>query len=389
MQYNEYKEFISIEGLRKQVAISTMTRKEICEKAGITEETLAPLLLRSRTQLTTTENIARLAYALECRIDDLVEFKGIKYDERYSMYSRLPKEPEAGLSYQPLWSMMFNEYGPGYKNKFESLFENVQSVSIKKIESDSYDSRSYKRKLNGNYPLTLPAIYEICRTFKCTPGCIFGCKGDYDWEEKNSVYSEYKNTILFRGDKIKKINIIDEINHLNSNVYISKELDTYHIIDGSSKKHTAEIGNVVIYSDTKEELMYESISNSATVYEIESINYELEKKFFVNGDWRKYVRVIAKNKNDLICKNSYYYLRDKRRKAYPYNNGLILVFNGYITDIPLEGKESEITDIDVELKNLVSSYKNKGVVQMYSDFYERNELVFNPNFNEPIKKYLP
>ena len=375
MFQKEYYDFISIEGLRKQVSISPLTRKEICERAGINEETLNPLLLRTRKQLTRTDVIAKLAYALECKIDDLVEFKGIKYSNECFQYSRLPLEPEPELSYAPLTDMYFDMYGPQYKEKLSAAFKKVHSVDIKVTQGVEPENEgiSYVKRIRQNKPLTLAALYEVCKALKCTPGCVFGCKGKYNWEKKNSPLNDFN----FQNQKIKVV--------IFNNEELPLEVNSRNWSLGLSSPSCPEddIGSYVLYDSNAIDFgkgRMDLIPDKTVLYPLEKIDMNSDKPYFCNGEWHKTICIVV--------------LRE-------VVNPLMLYFTGYFSFKNLRFRINGYKRLSFKRRelNIFSVFKSYGGEQIcvktkFSDFaqafkYGKDVFIYSKYFNNKEKVLKP
>ena len=297
----DYKDLISLEGLKKYVSISTMTKKEIAEKAGI--ETSMLISLINGITFTRTDNIAKLAYALNCDIDDILEFKGIDCKPELQKYSKSPSlNIKCELSYQPLYEMFYDIYGVQYKKKLDEIFPKLRPVFQHKVQEertiankadDSQNGKACRLKIENEKPLTLPVVYEICRQLKCTPGCIFGYKGEYEEEKKPINLEEENLTSIYFDNNTKHI----DVKLLKGNIYyISKE----RYLKYKDSKNLIDIGCLVVYDKLADDLWcgtptkIESLPKEIYTYPLEAIDMSLEKPFYVNGDWHKSIFIVIR-----------------------------------------------------------------------------------------------
>lgn len=294
----DYKDFISLAGLKKYISISTMTVKEIAEKAGIEINLLKSLI--NGVTFTRTDNLAKLAYALNCDIDDILEFKGIIYKPGMQKYSKSPSlNIKCELSYQPLYEMFYDIYGVQYKKKLDEIFPKLRPVFQHKVQEertiankadDSQNGKACRLKIENEKPLTLPVVYEICRQLKCTPGCVFGYKGEYE-EEKKPVNLEPENlTTIYFDNNTKHVDV--KIHKLGKMHYWTKE----KLLTVEDKKEKLlELGCLVIYDELADmlhdpEADLNTFPKQISLYPLEKIDESKEAPFYVNGGWRKTIQ---------------------------------------------------------------------------------------------------
>ena len=404
MEYQDYKEFISIEGLRKQVSISPMTRNEICEKAGINTNTLDPLLSRTKNQLTRIDTIAKLAYALDCKIDDLIEFKGIKFKDTCACYSRMPMDPKPELSYAPLFDMYYDLYSSNFKAKLEKALEKVHAVEVKSIQKTEVKNEaiSYRQRINAGKPLTLPALYEICKVLKCTPGCVFGCKGKYNYEIEENKLQEIK-TEEPKDSSItnRVISAVLENGNKKIPLIVTKKYDRWILPNNKLTINIAEIGKAVIYGDTKESLLYKDIPETVNIYTLEAINENSDAPYYVNGRWRKYIRIVSGSIEYLYKYTEEVYGYIKYRKLYiEKNHSSMAVLHHYngedcafyqkhfsIPSLPIEEDVNKRELILSPYHYLLNAKKNKKSIKLFSKYFENLEVLSRFKFCESIENY--
>ena len=299
MTRSDINERISLKGLKKQVAVSTMTRKEICKKVGISLNQLADFL--NSRYLPRTDVVAKLAYTLDCEVDDLIEFEGIEYKPELDKYSMLPTTRlKNKLSYKPLINMFYDFYGVQYGEKLKEMYSKLDAVFPNKSLEEKHGDMELKKpgktcrlKIQNTESMLLYHIYEICNLIKCKPGCIFGYEGKYE---------EFPDQ--------KKVDTYDPKEDGHFTVYFdsnTKCVDVY-LSEGQARRYWSKhkltecinhdyplplLQTLVVYDEIAESLKssldiknYNNIPDKVLTYPLEDIDNTKDKPFFVNGEWR-------------------------------------------------------------------------------------------------------
>lgn len=321
---SDINECISLKGLKKQITVSTMTKKEICKKADISVNQLIDFL--NNRYLPRTDVVAKLAYILDCEVDDLIEFEGIEYKPELDKYSMLPTTClKNKLSYEPLINMFYDLYGVQYGEKLKKMYSKLNTVFPNKTLEKKHGDTEFKEpgktcrlKIQKTESMPLYHVYEICNLIKCKPGCVFGYEGKYeefpDNEDiKNKEIQERKKRIInietpdgkifpyyFRpGMKSAKNYNTKDWTPIKEGDYVVYNTFNYHIRELSDN---FEEQTRITFEGIKEFLKSAQTEN-IYLYPIEKIDYNKEYPFYVNGDWRELVVLICLKENyEAFCK---------------------------------------------------------------------------------------
>ena len=198
--------------------------------------------------------------------------------------------------------MFYDIYGVQYKKKLDEIFPKLRPVFQHKVQEertiankadDSQNGKACRLKIENEKPLTLPVVYEICRQLKCTPGCVFGYKGEYEEEKKPINLEEQNLTSIYFDNNTKHV----DVKFLPDPFYLNKDI-LEERPDVSIVNRLATVGNAVVYDEEAEILRAYRTNRQTPVpkqiytYILEKIDVSKECPFYVNGEWRKSIYIL-------------------------------------------------------------------------------------------------
>ena len=185
-------EGIDFRRLKGMLVARGIKAEEFAGKVGMSVSTLRQVM--GGSALTTSDRVAAICAALECSVNDVVEFTGYEVAERYGRrmreyYPAVYNE----VSYEPLRHLFKGNYKENWKRKLNGLFDSVESTaSDRQLEECRKGIAAMKgvtggltrRGLSGNIRhrlredegVNMRVIYNICRVLKCTPDYVMEYK---------------------------------------------------------------------------------------------------------------------------------------------------------------------------------------------------------------------
>lgn len=203
MTFEEFKDNVSFDGLKKKIDDSPWTRAQICSCFRINATVLSNTF--SGYSLPNSDVLAKFCSLFECSICDLVEFKGYEIKEEFREPYFRTYEPDfhTGISYEPLRQYFKSKDEVHWRDLMDEFFSRVEKLELNKNQQESVSKlissippriktgkkprspfvqhpggliSSTRYKLRHDEPVQLKIIYCICRTLGCTPDYVMSYK---------------------------------------------------------------------------------------------------------------------------------------------------------------------------------------------------------------------
>lgn len=193
----EYKELISFERLKEFIKGRGMKLSYVSEKTCGRSDYLSYMLCTKN--LLKTDKIASICAFFKCRPSDIMEFYGFEIKEYFNKEPLYipPENPEGVVTYKPFWDFMasyqmshpdktandlFNIVGPlremsdNTKVRIAASIKDKYGTDVDFTSEGCIFSEASRTKIRHDKPVSVRAIYGICRALGCSPDWVMSYK---------------------------------------------------------------------------------------------------------------------------------------------------------------------------------------------------------------------